>query len=171
MCFMICLCVTFERVVAQESIHYLLYSVWIFLLGILVQILTYSVCIFLLGILVQIVCSAPLFVHMPDMYLACWIMLQDMIGGVRYRVRCLTAQWCERCLLITESPKTPGHYRYLIWVLATCSRLLRACVMIGGNTHVFWPVTRGLHVWQEILFYHCILSVVQPCRVFQILHL
>jgi len=20
--------------------------------------------------------------------------------------------WCERCLLITESPKTPGHYRY-----------------------------------------------------------
>jgi len=28
----------------------------------------------------------------------------------------LTA-WCERCLLITESPKTPRHYRYLIWVL------------------------------------------------------
>ena len=27
------------------------------------------------------------------------------------------ANWCERCLLITESPKTPGHYRYLIWVL------------------------------------------------------
>jgi len=24
---------------------------------------------------------------------------------------------CERCLLTTESPKTPGHYRYLIWVL------------------------------------------------------
>jgi len=24
---------------------------------------------------------------------------------------------CERCLLITESPKTPGHFRYLIWVL------------------------------------------------------
>ena len=24
---------------------------------------------------------------------------------------------CERCLLITESHKTPGHYRYLIWVL------------------------------------------------------
>ena len=22
-----------------------------------------------------------------------------------------------RCLLITESPKTPGHYRYLKWVL------------------------------------------------------
>ena len=22
--------------------------------------------------------------------------------------------WCVRCLLITESPKTPGHYRYLI---------------------------------------------------------
>ena len=26
-------------------------------------------------------------------------------------------RWCERCLLITENPKTPGHYRYLIWVL------------------------------------------------------
>ena len=24
---------------------------------------------------------------------------------------------CERCLLITESPKTPGHYRYLMRVL------------------------------------------------------
>jgi len=28
-----------------------------------------------------------------------------------------TSCCCERCLLITESPKTPGHYRYLIWVL------------------------------------------------------
>jgi len=28
-----------------------------------------------------------------------------------------TYVWWERCLLITESPKTPGHYRYLIWVL------------------------------------------------------
>jgi len=26
--------------------------------------------------------------------------------------------WCERCLLMTESPKTPGHYRYLLWVLS-----------------------------------------------------
>ena len=25
--------------------------------------------------------------------------------------------WCERCLLITESPRTPSHYRYRIWVL------------------------------------------------------
>ena len=25
--------------------------------------------------------------------------------------------WCVRCLLITESLKTPGHYRYQIWVL------------------------------------------------------
>ena len=24
---------------------------------------------------------------------------------------------CVRCLLITESPKTPSHYRYQIWVL------------------------------------------------------
>ena len=29
----------------------------------------------------------------------------------------LKTRWCERCLLITEIPKTPGHYRYLIWVL------------------------------------------------------
>ena len=29
--------------------------------------------------------------------------------------------WCVRCLLITESPKTPGHYRYLIWVLCPAS--------------------------------------------------
>jgi len=28
-----------------------------------------------------------------------------------------SARQCERRLLITESPKTPGHYRYLIWVL------------------------------------------------------
>ena len=28
----------------------------------------------------------------------------------------LQCVWCERCLLITESPKTPGHFRYLIWV-------------------------------------------------------
>jgi len=26
-----------------------------------------------------------------------------------------TSAWCERCLLITESLKTPGHFRYLIW--------------------------------------------------------
>jgi len=25
--------------------------------------------------------------------------------------------WCERCLLITESPTTPGHNSHLIWVL------------------------------------------------------
>jgi len=29
--------------------------------------------------------------------------------------------WCERCLLITESPRTPSHYRYLIWVLVYIS--------------------------------------------------
>ena len=29
----------------------------------------------------------------------------------------LSYSCCERCLLITESPKTPGHYRCLIWVL------------------------------------------------------
>jgi len=31
--------------------------------------------------------------------------------------RTLCPLWCERCLFITESPKTPGHYRYLMWVL------------------------------------------------------
>ena len=34
------------------------------------------------------------------------------------RVSC-SRERCERCLLITESPKTPSHYRYLIWVLVT----------------------------------------------------
>ena len=29
---------------------------------------------------------------------------------------CIYNVKCERCLLITESPKTPGHFRYLIWV-------------------------------------------------------
>ena len=29
---------------------------------------------------------------------------------------------CVRCLLITESPKTPGHFRYLIWVLSPNTR-------------------------------------------------
>jgi len=80
MCKMISPRVTFERIVTQPSIHYLLYSV----------------CIFLPGILVQTVCPAPLFVRMSEMYLACWIMLRyhlwNMIGCVRYRILCLTAQ-------------------------------------------------------------------------------
>ena len=53
---------------------------------------------------------------------------------------------------------------------AVCSHLMRACVMVGGNNQVFCTVTKRLHVWGEnLLFYHYILSVVQPCRVFQIL--
>ena len=40
------------------------------------------------------------------------------IYGITYIPTCeLCVWWCERCLLITESPKTPGHYRYLVWVL------------------------------------------------------
>jgi len=39
-------------------------------------------------------------------------------------------RWCERCLLITESPKTPGHYRYLSWVLDT------ACQLVVQNSRV-----------------------------------
>ena len=35
----------------------------------------------------------------------------------QYKKSWLTNDACERCLLITESPKTPGRYRYLIWVL------------------------------------------------------
>jgi len=50
---------------------------------------------------------------------------------------------------------------------AVCSRLMHACVMIGGNTQVIQTVTKRLHVWGgNLLFYHYILSVVQPCRVF-----
>ena len=48
-----------------------------------------------------------------------------------------------------------------------------ACLCDGwGNTQVFWTVTKRFQVWGgNLLFYHYILSVVQPCRVFQILHL
>ena len=35
----------------------------------------------------------------------------------RMHVRVCAYMWRERCLLITKSPRTPGHYRYLIWVL------------------------------------------------------
>jgi len=40
----------------------------------------------------------------------------DMLGAQSFQPGS-KATICERCLLITESPKTPGHYRYLIWVL------------------------------------------------------
>jgi len=35
----------------------------------------------------------------------------DRLG--RWQSRRCRWWWCEKCLLITESPKTPGHYRYL----------------------------------------------------------
>jgi len=38
--------------------------------------------------------------------------------------------WCERCLLITESPKTLGHYRYLIWVLGTIQWVQQVCWLL-----------------------------------------
>jgi len=43
-----------------------------------------------------------------------------------------------------------------------------ACLCDGwGNTQVFWTVTKRFQVWGgNLLFYHYILSVVQPCRVF-----
>ena len=50
---------------------------------------------------------------------------------------------CERCLLITESPKTPGHYRYLIWVL-----VLKGHVRARGST--LWQ-----HCWHEASEFLC----------------
>ena len=43
--------------------------------------------------------------------------------------------WCERCLLITASPKTPGHYRYLIWVLGQSAHSL----FQDGSLHITAP--------------------------------
>jgi len=45
---------------------------------------------------------------------------------------CNALQWCERCLLITESPKTLGHYRYLIWVL---EHLIYCSTLQHNTTH------------------------------------
>jgi len=47
---------------------------------------------------------------------------------------------CERFLLITESPKTPGHYRYLIWVLVLVFLFTMGdCVCIcAGVDHDFF---------------------------------
>ena len=45
--------------------------------------------------------------------------LDNMITALTQHPARITDKWrrCVRCLLITESPKTPGHFRYLIWVL------------------------------------------------------
>ena len=51
--------------------------------------------------------------------------------------------WCERCLLITESPKTPGHYRYLIWVLD--SRYTHTHIYTHPYKMYIW--THAKHVW------------------------
>jgi len=63
-------------------------------------------------------------VRMPDMYLACQIMLLCplcyVLGCVRYRILC--------------------------FVCAACSHVIRACLMVVGNTHVFCTVIKGLHV-------------------------
>jgi len=153
MCIMICPLVTFERIVTQESIHYLLYSV----------------CIFLLGILVQIVYSAPLFVRMPEMYLACWIMLRchlwNMIGGVRYRVLCLTAQlvlayfvlvlWLEEILMYFDL--SPGGFTYgrnfFVLSLHTFCRAALSCFSNAASTdYVCNLVLYFLYSWSIFLF-------------------
>jgi len=43
--------------------------------------------------------------------------------------------WCDRCLLITESPKTPGHYRYL-----HVGSLLHPLYGIGGVQFAIYRV-------------------------------
>ena len=69
------------------------------------------------GVLVRITCVFPpccLYTHevprsMILLFPLCPLRSIPMSSGSGAR--------CERCLSITESPKTPGHYRYLIWVL------------------------------------------------------
>jgi len=84
-----------------------------------------------------------IFVRMPEMYLACWIMLRcplcHVFGCARYRIVC--------------------------FVCAVGSRLIRACVMVVGNTHVFVLSPRGFTCGGGIATLYCILSIVQPCRV------
>jgi len=39
-----------------------------------------------------------------------WLILSNIFERVMNNFG-IVKRWCERCLLITESPKTPGHYR------------------------------------------------------------
>ena len=59
------------------------------------------------------VCKEP---RTPDVKLV-WEAFQPLFRWLRWLMKPIWELWCERCLLITESPRTPGHYSYLIWVL------------------------------------------------------
>ena len=48
--------------------------------------------------------------------------------------RCFCTTGFERCLLITKSPKTPGHYRYLIWVLGFRNQHLNSLLAVRRCT-------------------------------------
>jgi len=58
--------------------------------------------------------------------------------------------WCERCLLITESPKTPGHFRYLIWVLHTYVHMYIEYIYIYAPTHV------NIYICKHIYIHWCV---------------
>ena len=121
MCIMICPRVTFQRIVTQEFIHYLLYSVRIFVLD----------------ILVQIDCSAPPFCsHTWD--ISCMLDFAAMPFAEHARLCALQNSLldCAVCSHLIDC--------------AVSSHLVRACVMTGGYTQVFWSVNKGLHVWGEI---------------------
>jgi len=63
-------------------------------------------------------------------------------------------EWCERCLLITESPKTPGHYRYLIWVL-----VLSLNMNVNVSMGIWIQMQRGTCTLQSGMFqceYECV---------------
>jgi len=68
-----------------------------------------------------------IFGRMPETCLACFIMLR-----------------CPLCHVLGCA-----RYRTLGFVCADCSHLIRACVMVGWNTHVFCTVIKGLHIWGE----------------------
>ena len=67
-----------------------------------------------------------------------------LAAGLVVRGSLLCPVWCERCLLITESPKTPGHYRYLIWVL----ELIVSCFLHPNPSHIVVVC----HVWCLYVF-------------------
>jgi len=65
---------------------------------------------------------------------------------------CMYAYMCEddeRCLLITESPKTPGHYRYLIWVL----ECMYVCIYLSMHVCMHVSMYVSMYVCMNVCMY------------------
>ena len=81
--------------------------------------------------------------------------------------------WCERCLLITESPKTPGHYRYLKLGPRTISSLSQAQSYKYVIKHCFDEFSKydfRTHPHISITIFHaipnCIVVILIYCSVY-----